>query len=108
VALVLFWSVSAVAGWLTIKNDTNKAIVVQETIVSNGQVRRGRPTNLLPGETLREFIPCPTTRRVEVFEARNPTLPVWSGELDCKAEKQLFSVAGTTGKVTVTACPTGK
>jgi hypothetical protein len=100
----------AQAGWVTIKNDTNKTIVVQETVEVNGQVKRGKPINLLPGERLREYLPGPTVKKVEVFEAQNPNKSVWSGSLNCKEDTQTFSVSTTDGKVMVgqVSCPPKK
>ena len=97
---------AALANWMTIKNDTGKALVVQEIVVVGGQVKRGKATNLLPGETLREYLPAPTVKRVEVFDSRNPNHPVWSGKLNCKDEIQAFSVTSSGGKVTVS--PNGR
>jgi hypothetical protein len=86
------------AEWITIKNDSNKTIVVQEIVDVNGQVKRGKPTNLLPGETLREFLPGPTVKKIEVFDAANPNKSVWSGSLNCKDETQVFSVSSKDNK----------
>jgi len=91
----------ASANWITIRNETGKTIVVQESVVVNGQVRRGKAKNLLAGETLREFVPAPTVKRVEVFEAAQPNQAAWSGNLNCKDENQVFSVANSGGKVVV-------
>lgn len=96
------------ANWVTIKNDTGKPMVVQETVVVNGQVKRGKAVNLLAGESLREFIPGPTVKKVEMFDAANPNQAVWSGELNCPANSQTFSVAVSGGKVTVTAASVPK
>lgn len=93
---------AAEANWLTIKNDTGKPVVIQETIIVNGQVKRGRPIPLLGGETNREFLPGPTVKRIEVFDPANPNVPVWSGNLNCPAENQTYSVSIAGGKVTVT------
>lgn len=92
---------TASANWFTIKNDTGKPIVVQESVVVNGQVRRGKPTVLLAGETLREFIPGPTSKRIDVYDQQNPAQATWSGTLGCKEENQTFSVGLTGGKVVV-------
>jgi len=46
---------AADAGWVTFKNDTGKAIVVQEVVSINGRQVRGKPTKLLAGESFREF-----------------------------------------------------
>jgi hypothetical protein len=99
-AVVLGAAGGAEAAWVTIKNDTGKTIVIQETIVVNGQVKKGRPTNLLPGETIREFLPGPTVKKIEVLNAQNQSL--WSGNLECKDETELFSVSVVGGKVTIT------
>jgi hypothetical protein len=98
------------AEWVTIKNDTNKTIVVQEIVEVNGQVKRGKPMNLLPGETLREFLPGPTVKKIEVFEAQTPKQAVWSGSLNCKEETQTYSVSNLSGKFTVgqVTCPQKK
>ncbi|MCE9564814.1 MAG: hypothetical protein K8U57_22500 [Planctomycetes bacterium] len=98
----LFCSTGAAsANWITIKNDTGKPIVVQEIVVVNGQVRRGKPTTLLSGETLREFIPGPTVKRVEVYDAAAPNQAAWSGNLNCKDDNQMFSVTVAGGRVAV-------
>jgi hypothetical protein len=91
--------------WLTIKNDTTKAIIVQEVVVVNGQTKRGKPTNLLAGDTVREKLPMPTVKQIEVFDAQNPKQPIWTGKLDCKDDAQTFSVTITNGKVDVTKVP---
>lgn len=103
-ATVLGSAGTAAAGWVTIKNDTSKPLVVQEVVVINGQVRRGKPTNLLPGETIREFLPGPTVKRIEVLDAQNQGL--WAGTLNCTADVQTFSVGIVGGKVIVGQVPT--
>jgi hypothetical protein len=98
-ALILGAPSLAQAAWVTIKNDSGKTIVVQDIVVVNGQVKRGKPTNLLPGETIREFLPGPTLKKIEVLDAQNQLL--WSGNLNCKDENQTFCVTAASGKVTV-------
>ena len=99
--VVLCCTGSVQAGWITIKNDTSKTLVVQEHVVVNGQVKRGKPINLLPGETLREYLPGPTVKRIEVFETQNHNEAVWSGSLNCKEDIQSFSVTTVNDKVIV-------
>src|SRR5580698_1030924 len=111
VATLLFCGTGSVqAGWIAIKNDTNKTLVVQEHVVVNGQVKRGKPINLLPGETLREYLPGPTVKRIELFETQNPKEAVWSGSLNCNEDTQSFSVTTTNDKIMVVpvACPAKK
>lgn len=107
-AIGVLWVASAAqAGWFTLRNDTHETIVVQETITVNGQVKRGKPTSLLPGEKLREFLPGPTVKNIEVFPPDKPNQPTWTGSLDCKDERQTFSITGCSGHVKVepVSCP---
>lgn len=101
---------SAEAGWVTIKNDTNKAIVVQEVVIVNGKQVRGKPIKLGVGESFREFQNTPGVRNYEVYDAAKPNAPpVWSNQLNCKADKQSFSVnIQKTGRVGVDQVPEGK
>jgi hypothetical protein len=101
VAVVLGCADFATASWVTIKNDTKQSIVVQETVIINGQAKRGKPTNLLPGETLREFIPGPTVKTIDVFDVQKPGQSLWSGKLNCKDESQTYSISAAGGRVTV-------
>src|SRR3981081_4508798 len=89
------------AGWVTFKNDTNKAITVQEVVVVNGKQMRGKPTKLLAGESFREFQNTPGDKKYEVVDAANTNTSLWSGSLNCKADTQSFSVTTAQGKVTV-------
>ncbi len=92
---------AAAASWVTIKNDTRRTILLQETVIVNGQEKRCKPRSLLPGESLREFIPGPSVKSVDVFDSQNPRQSLWSGKLDCKDDVQTFSVCGAGGGVTV-------
>jgi hypothetical protein len=99
---------AADAGWVTVKNDTNKAVVVQEVTVVNGKQCRGKPVKLLAGESFREFQNTPGVKNYEVFDAAAPALPLWSGNLNCKADSQSFSIATTNGKLGVVPVPDPK
>jgi hypothetical protein len=80
------------AAWLAVKNDTNRIIVVQSAVTVNGQIKRGRPTRLLPGETVREFLQ-PQQMALEVYDAHSPNKPVLTSKLLIRNENQIFSVA---------------
>lgn len=99
---------AADAGWVTIKNDTNKAIVVQEVAVVNGKLVRGKPTKLLAGESFKEFQNTAGDKNYEVFDASNPNASVWSGKLNCKSDSQSFSVTTVQGRVGVLQVPEPK
>ncbi len=106
-ATIVFVS-AADAGWVTIKNDTKKAIVVQEVITVNGKPVRGKPTKLLVGESYREFQNMAGVKNYEMLDAANPALSLWSGNLNCKADSQSFSVTVVQGKVGVFQVPEPK
>lgn len=99
---------AADAGWVTFKNDTGKAIVVQEVVIVNGKPVRGKPTKLLAGESFREFQNMPGIKNYEVFDATNPRATIWSGSLSCKADSQTFSVTVVQGKVGIFQIPEPK
>jgi hypothetical protein len=99
--LLICCSGSADAAWVTFKNDTSESVVVQEITIVNGQVKRGKPATLLPGESLREFVPGPTVKKIEIFDAQKPDQKLWSGNLGCKEDTQSFSISESGGRVTV-------
>ncbi|MFM8273093.1 MAG: hypothetical protein ACKODX_12275 [Gemmata sp.] len=100
---------NAEAGWVTMRNDTNKPIVVQEvTTQPNGKQVRGKPTKLLAGESFREFQNMPGVKSYEVLDAANTNLSLWTGNLNCKSESQTFSVTNAQGKVGVMQLPEPK
>lgn len=100
---------AAEAGWVTIKNDTNKAVVVQEVVTVNGKQVRGRPVKLNAGESFREFQNTAGIKNYEVYDAANPNAPpLWSNKLDCKSDKQSFSVGIANGRVAVVPVPEAK
>jgi hypothetical protein len=101
VALILACAGSADASWMTIRNDTKQTVVVQETTLVNGQVRRGKPITLLPGESFREFLAGPTVKKIDVLDIQNANRPLWSGSLNCKDEAQTYSIAGSGGTIAV-------
>lgn len=93
---------AADAGWVTIKNDTNKAIVVQQVVtLPNGKQARGKPAKLNVGESLREFHNQPGTPTYEVIDTGTPPAKLWSGPLNCKSDTQTFSVQTVAGKTGV-------
>ena len=101
VALLLALAGHAKAAWVTIRNNTPQTIVVQEKLVVNGQVKRGRPITLLPGESFREFMPAPSTKQMEITDPKRPPRLLWSGVLKCAEEVQTFTVVGSAGHLTV-------
>ena len=106
-ALVVIGSAGAAdAAWVTIKNDTKHVVVVQSTTSANGQMKRGKPMRLLPGESVREFIQPPAAS-LEVYDAQTTHKPLLTTNLAIKNENQTFSVASGNGGVIVSPV-TGK
>lgn len=99
---------AADAGWVTFKNDTQKAIVVQEVVIVNGKQVRGKPTKLLAGESFREFQNNPGVKSYEVFDGGAPPATLWSGNLNCKADSQTYSLSAVNGKLGVFQVPEAK
>ena len=90
---------SADAGWVTIKNDTTKTLVLQETVTTDGTVKRGTAIRLLPGETVREFRATPVVKSVVVCDSQKPGVALFRGDLKCTDEQQTFSIT-CDGKTT--------
>jgi hypothetical protein len=64
----LLWASPSFAVWVSIKNDTDKTVVVQEVTTVNGKDVRGKEYRLAPGEVLKEFHTQAGTKTVLVAE----------------------------------------
>ena len=83
----------ATAGYITFRNDTDKTIVIQETVIQNGQVKRLKPVRLLPGESIKQFEGTPGPKTYEVYDAQSPSRPLQTASLRVTEANQLFSVS---------------
>jgi hypothetical protein len=93
---------TAAAGWITIKNETNQTVIIQETVTVNGSVRRLKPLKLVPGEVVREFHPAAGQKTICVLEPGlllNRT--ICQGELKWQEADRGFSVFKAGDKVKV-------
>lgn len=93
---------AADAGWITLRNDTDKVVVVQGSVTCGGQLKRYKPVRLLPGESVREFQPAGEVK-VEVFDGKTPGRSLYAGTVTVTAEKQAFAVGADAKGVAVTA-----
>lgn len=103
-AAVLFSTTTAVAsagGWVTIRNDTNKVVVVQETVVQDGQVKRLRPVRLLPGESFRQYEHSPGTKAFELYDGQNPAQLLYTGSIRVTDANRVFAVAAEGRSVVI-------
>lgn len=82
---------SASAGWITITNDTNLVIVIQDS-GDGKKVGKGKLIRLLPGETHREFQLGAGDKKVQIFEMNAPRKPLFEGPMKWKADDLLLSV----------------
>jgi hypothetical protein len=89
----------AEAGWVTIRNDTDQPVVVQESCVVNNQVRRGKPVRLMPGEVHREYQSCPGTRAVQFLDGVGGKKKMFEGELKWDKDDHSFEIRDDAGKV---------
>lgn len=90
---------AADAGWVTIKNDTTKTLVLQETVTIDGKVKLGTAVRLLPGETVREFRATPAVKTVVVCDCAKAGVALFRGDLNITDDTQTFSIT-TDGKTT--------
>jgi hypothetical protein len=93
----------ASAGWLTIKNETNQPVVLQETVAVNNQVRRGKPIRLMPGEVLREYQSGNGTKSISVLECGGQKRTLCTHELTWTRNDHSFAVRKDGGSVQVLA-----
>ena len=94
---------NAIAGWVTVKNDTTGSVTVQETVVVNGVVRKCKPVKLAAGETLREFQPKAGTKTIVVVEAGLFGKTLYTGDLKWADGDSAFAIAKDGDKVQVAA-----
>lgn len=73
---VLFSADPSSAAWITLKNDTEKVLVVQETRSVNGKLTKGKSYRLAPGEVLKEFQAGAGTKSFLVSERDSATAAV--------------------------------
>jgi hypothetical protein len=82
----------AEAAWLTIRNDTNQELVIQEFVTVNGQPKLGRVIKLQPGEAIRENKHVAGTRGIRVFDPARPKTPLLIGTLKWEKDDVTFTL----------------
>jgi hypothetical protein len=76
---------TASAGWVCIKNESKFTLLVRE-VPARPTIKRGKTMKLLPGEVYREHQTTVGERRVQVYDARDPTKPLCSTQLTWPAK----------------------
>lgn len=90
-AIVLLPSIAS-AAWLGYKNETNAIIVVQSATVVNGQVIRGKPHRLYPGEVAWDTVPQPGVRQVSIYDPKANNRLVAQDNVNCAGTDLFLSV----------------
>lgn len=75
---------TADAAWLGFKNDTNAVVVIQTATVVNGQIRRGKPYVLYPGEVAWEPVATPGIRQINVYDPKANNKQVHQDAVNCQ------------------------
>lgn len=95
VAACLVSSSTSFAGWVCIKNDTKQTLIIQE--VTDGLIfKRGKVVRLLPGEVYREFQTQAGEKKIQIFDSRALTKPVYQGKMTWHAEDLMLKVETKT------------
>ena len=98
VAGILFGTSSvAHAGWITITNDTNQVIIIQETAGPLNRPVRGKCIKLQPGETHKEYQLLGGTRNVVISDSSDN--PLTADKLTWEKADAAFSVKADGKKV---------
>jgi hypothetical protein len=91
-AAALLLPASAHAGWLSVRNDTKSPLVVQEVVIVNNVNRPGKLRQLFAGEVSLENVAAPCTRRIVIFDPRQPNVPLYRGDIACTGDDQFFAI----------------
>src|SRR5947209_13893524 len=92
VALIALFPALASAAWLGYKNETNAIIIVQSATVVNGQVVRGKPHLLYPGEVAWDTVPKPGARQVSIYDPKANNRLVSQDTVNCAGADVFLSV----------------
>ena len=102
--VLLAFAASAPAGWLTVKNDTDRAVVI-ETVTDCVLAKRSKAVRLLPGEVYREFRLVPGERKVQLYDGSHPNQPLGqplgTGTLSWKLADQTLHVEPKASELTL-------
>src|SRR5438445_13857081 len=80
------------AAWLGYKNESSAIIIVQSATVVNGQVVRGKPHLLYPGEVAWDTVPKPGTRQVSIYDPKANNRLVSQDTVNCAGNDVFLSV----------------
>ena len=105
----MFLAAPLQAAWLTFRNDTKEAVLVQELVTVKGKAIASKPVKLQPGETFREFQPAALTKTIQILEpgkAANKLLN--QSDVAIKDKDLTMSIASAGGQVKLTAVDPAK
>jgi len=99
-AALLFVGGADAAGLVGFRNDTQQAVVVQSTIVSNGVTRRSKPQTLYPGETALDSLAFTGTRSVTVYDSKKPSVVLMTADVN-STDDVFYSIQTKTATVAI-------
>lgn len=99
---LVVYGLPASAAWITFQNDTKETIIVQELVTMNGKVVAGKPVKLQPGETLREFVPGPATKTMELLKPGQPNVSLGKHDVAVKEKDIVVSIHKEKSTVNLT------
>ena len=101
--LVLGGDSALCAGTMAFRNDTKSTLILQETVIVNGQSRPGRPQKLFAGEMVRETWNLGGQRRFTIIYPNRPQQPLYSGSIPASsATENLLYILKPDGRGGVT------
>lgn len=82
----------ALAGWVTVKNETKQILVIQEVGGPLNRPIRGKCIKLQPGETYREFQLLAGSKNIAIYDSVTPTTPLIQDKLTWAKDDASFAV----------------
>ncbi len=96
VLLLALCPACADASWLGFKNDTSAAVVIQSATLINGQVRRGKPHVLHPGEMALDAVIAPGIRQIAVYDPNQNNRLIFQDAVNCQNTDIFLSLRHVT------------
>lgn len=90
--IVALLTPNVAAGWLGLRNDLGRAVVVQSATEADGTVRRGIPQTLDSGEATWTQIAPRTVKRFTIYDSRPPRAVLYQLDVSDAGEDQFFII----------------
>jgi hypothetical protein len=97
VGLLALLPTNADAAWLGFKNQLSGPVIIQNAVIVNNVVRRGKPALLQPGASGWDAIPQPGSVMVTIYDANQPSRILFQGTV--MSVKDLFFAVETDSTI---------